>query len=375
VFFRNRFGQHTFLTPLLVLVGLLSTTSAMHASKIAVVIDSSAATTVLNALLNRDLTIEEALKIAQLPGNLGLIRKAQSYGRPANTLLFAQALVAAARQDTTYLDRSEFRFDDVRDRVVETKEVLAALNDPKSNRLVAVEERVAMFTPTELTGTVTAYLVAGGTSGGFAFNDSRFYLNVKRFPSAPLASTVMEHEMYHVVQTLAGAGFVPSMSSLQCLANKPRMADIAGLFDSLSEEGTASYVGDVLALRSDSTDKVVDQERQRVQRNVDMVHRSVTQLELSVHGLATNASVTSADVYELGFYGDEVLYALGYVMARAIVQEQGDSAMGELIAKPGAVFVLRYVHLKAYGKSKLVPALAPESVLWAQQISACFDQK
>jgi hypothetical protein len=77
----------------------------------------------------------------------------------------------------------------------------------------------------------------------------------------------------------------------------------------------------------------------------------MTQLELSVHGLITNASVTPADIYEVGFYGDAILYSLGYVMARDIAQEQGNSAIGSVIAQPGAEFFIRYVQLKGYGKS------------------------
>ena len=107
-------------------------------------------------------------------------------------------------------------------------------------------------------------------------------------------------------------------------------------------------------------------------RNVDMVDRSIVQLELSVHGLTSGAAVTPEEVYGLGFYGDEVLYALGYVMARAIAQEQGNGAIAELAGAPGAVFVARYASLKGYGKSDAMPGLKPETLRWAQTLAKCI---
>lgn len=76
-------------------------------------------------------------------------------------------------------------------------------------------------------------------------------------------------------------------------------------------------------------------------------------------------------MYALGFYGDEVLYALGYVMARAIAREQGNRALGELIGLPGAAFVERYLSLRSYGKDADAPALKPGTIHWARTLSAC----
>ncbi|GGY56785.1 hypothetical protein GCM10007387_44180 [Pseudoduganella albidiflava] len=49
-------------------------------------------------------------------------------------------------------------------------------------------------------------------------------------------------------------------------------------------------------------------------------------------GLTTGAQVGDDDIYALGFYGHEALHALGYVMARAIVAEEGKGAIAELTA-------------------------------------------
>ncbi|WBS04667.1 hypothetical protein OU994_10480 [Pseudoduganella sp. SL102] len=88
-------------------------------------------------------------------------------------------------------------------------------------------------------------------------------------------------------------------------------------------------------------------------------------------GLTTGAQVSYEDIYALGFYGHEALYALGYVMARAIVAEEGKDAIAELTGRPGALFVERYRKVKAYGQSDAVPALHAGTLRSAGQLAAC----
>lgn len=69
-------------------------------------IDTTAAKANLLALGNPMLTHEEALKIAQLPGNHGIIRKQNEFRIPVTEEVFADALVAAA-QGRTVTDSRE----------------------------------------------------------------------------------------------------------------------------------------------------------------------------------------------------------------------------------------------------------------------------
>ena len=341
-------------------------------------VDDSAARAVLDAVMNPNLTLRDALPIAKLPGNEGLIRKAHSYGRPADDDLFARALVAAAHQDHSYQDPSKFHFDEVRDHAAQTKEVIAALEDPARHFLATAETRIKMFTPQDLSGKATGFLVVGGTSGGFAFGDPEFFLNLQLFPSAVLASTIMEHELFHAVQGMAESANKPTAAVVGCIAKRPGGENIEDFFNSLSMEGTASEVGDLLALPIQGADAATAKERTEFVQNVELVKLHVTQLELSVHGLATNATPTYEEVYAAAFYGTQELYGLGYVMARAIAQQDGNVAISRLISQPGAQFVARYTNLANYGKSDSTPALGRETELWAQQITACSaraDQK
>lgn len=343
---------------------------AAAAQAVTVTIDTDSTKAVLGAVLNPALTMAEALRIAALPGNQGLIRKARSYGRPGTDELFAKALMAAAHRDDAAADPGVFLFGPVRDHAQQIRATLAKLEDPASNLLASVKARMAEFTPSSASGHATGYLIVGGTSGGFAFGGPEFFLNLDRFPSAALAATLMEHELFHAIQGIARTSRDASTAEAACLAKIPHSKELSRLFMSLEMEGSASLVGDVIAMPA-GIDEESDKARKQMLRKVGQVGQSITLLELSIHGLTTGAKVGYGDIYALGFYGEEVLYTLGYVMARAIAAEEGNGAIAELTGQPGALFVERYRKLKSYGKSEAVPVLFPATLQSAEQLAAC----
>lgn len=341
-------------------------------SGVTVVIDTSEAEAVLQAVQNPLLTNEQAMAIAKLPGSQGLIRKALSYDRPASDALFARALVAAAHHEADFDDSSQFHFNAVRDDAAQTTKVLAAFNDATKQLLTQAKARIAMFTPAYLHGTVTGHLVVGGAAYGFAFSgEPAMYLDLEHVKSATLATTILEHELFHSVQMLAMLQHPTPAEVKACVEHMPHGTDIEGIDLALSMEGTASFVGDLLALPEQGMDEATSKEREDFAQIVTERKRHITQLELAVHGLATNAAVTWQDVYAAGFNGDQPFYGIGYVMAKAIARAQGDAAIAGLIDQSGAVFVLRYVNLSSYGKDSATPALGKETVLWARQIASC----
>lgn len=342
---------------------------ASPASNITVAINDDAARAVLRAVQDEALTMAAALEVARLPGSQGLIRKARSYGRPGTSELFAKALVAAAHHDSSYQDPGKFNFEDVREHAAATSAVLTALESPALHRLATAEARIAQFTPPDLRGKVNGYLVVGGTAGGFAFGDPEFFLNLQMFPSAVLAATIMEHELFHAVQGLAMAAHKAPASATACIERLPGGTATANLLRSLEMEGTAALVGDELALPTTGADEPTAKERADFDKNVSLVKLHVTQLELAVHGLATGVALTPDDVYAANFYGYQEMYGLGYVMAQAIAKEGGAAALQQAITEPGALFVLRYTRLPGYGNT--LPVLGRETVARAAAIAAC----
>lgn len=356
----------TWLTAVAVLVAA----GPLHAADMKLAIDPGAASAVMDALETPNLDLDRARAIARLPGNQGLIRKARSYGRPADDESFAQALVAAAKGDDKAPDPSRFEFGRVRAHVAQLRRVLADLQNPATGLIDAAKQRIARYAPADIDAAIAGYFVVGGTSGGFAFGDPEFFLNLDYFPDATLAATILEHELYHAVQGAAVASPAREAALKQCLARVGTPAHLDDLFGSLMQEGTAAAVGDVLALPKDGTGAIAD-ERRKFARNVNMVGRSVTLLELSTHALATGA-VEYDGIYELGFYGDEILYSLGYVMAKAIERERGPQAIAALIRdRSGARFVDAYRRLNGYAKSDDMPALGAKTLDWAKRMAAC----
>lgn len=354
---------------LLFIVLLLAVATPATAADLKLTIDASAARAVLDALETPTLDRERALVIAHMPGNQGLIRKARSYGRQADEASFAAALVAVAHGDTAYQDASGFAFARVVPHIAQLRRVLAELENPATGLIEQARRRIALFTPPTLATAITGYFVVGGTSGGFAFGDPEFFLNLDYSPDATLATTILEHELYHAVQGVAAPPKPRLTAIAQCLKRAATPPHLDDLFGALVQEGTASAVGDVLALPKDMTGPAAD-ERKKFARNVAMVDRSVTLLALSTHALATRA-VGYDPIYALGFYGDEILYALGYVMAKAIEREQGPQAIAALLTDPtGADFINRYRALKAYG-SEGAPKLDARTLAWAARMARC----
>ncbi|RYY42574.1 MAG: hypothetical protein EOP59_09700 [Sphingomonadales bacterium] len=347
-------------------LALLASAGPAQAQSLTVKVDAEAARAVLAAVRNPALTQEQALAVARLPGNQGLIRKVKSYNRPADESRLAEALLAAA-QNRASAEDANYKFAAVRDAADKIAPVVEALADPAS--LIGVQARIALFTPARVTGHAAGYLIVGGPAGGFAFGEPEFYLNIARFPAASLARVIMAHELFHGVQGLAMGLKPPSAAAKACLARIPEAENLGNLFASLQQEGMASWVGDVLALPADDADAKAA--RDKAQRGMDLVGRSITLLGLSTHALASGSTISYDDIYGLGFYGDEILYSLGYVMVRAIAKEHGNAAVAELIDQPGAAMVMRYVSLASYGKDKDTPALDPETVTWAKRLAAC----
>jgi len=98
------------------------------------------------------------------------------------------------------------------------------------------------------------------------------------------------------------------------------------------------------------------------------IHDSATLLEMSVTGLKSANAVSYDDVYDVGFLGTASLYNIGYVMAKAIVENDARKPRGIPQTAPYK-FVLRYTQLPAYGMDKDHPTLGPNTIDAANQLA------
>ncbi len=338
-----------------------------------ITIEGSSARAVLAAVQNPALTREQAMRIAAMPGNQGLVRKENSYGRHATTQSLAEALFAVAHGETPAAD-FRFRFERLKPRAQALGALLDRIEANPTTFRDWVITRVNAFSPPNPKVAITGHLIAGGTSGGFSFGEPEFFLNLNYFDEFDTARVVMAHELYHAVQgayavqpkdwwTQQAAQSGPhAMLAKQCATNSE-------LFEALYEEGSASYVGDLLQLKG-ATGPGATKLLSDFEDGLSDIDRSTTLLELSVIGLNAPQPVPYDDVYALGFYVPEILYKLGYVMSRAIAVDQGPPALTAALGHPGNAFAARYLALPLYGKDKDHPKLGPNTVAAIERLQA-----
>ena len=256
-----------------------------------------------------------------------------------------------------------FRFEDVKAHAKELTALVDRIEGATSGFQDWVTARVARFTPPDTNVDIIGYLVVGGTSGGFAFAEPTFFLNLAYFNEFEAAKVVMAHELYHAVQgALADTAMAwwarPGALKGKQGALASRCADTAQLFTDLYQEGSASYVGDPLLLTGEEG-PLAKKTRGEMEAGLAQMGNSRTLLELSVTGLEAPKPVPYENVYALGFYSPEILYKLGYAMARAIAVDESPQALAAFLRQPGYKFAAHYVGLPAYGKDELHPKLGP----------------
>jgi hypothetical protein len=337
-------------------------------------IDTSAARRVLQALQNSHLNRADALAIAALPGNAAMIEKISSFRKPASADLFADALLAAATSQAS--SQGMFHFDRVRTNAASNLATLDVIDQSSGDFKAWVVERVSAFSPDSLQIAAKGIIIAGGPAAGFAFHDPTAYLNINTFSGDPVAvRVIMAHEIFHAIQAIAAAAVtdrrVLSFDEKEFARLKTAKARkcylLEAIFGEFMQEGTASYVGDVMTLTGEEgpSSKWL---KKRFEEGLDSVRDSITLLDLSVIGLTATPHVSYERVYSLGFYNREPLYYPAYVVARAIAADQGPKALAAVIDQPGSEFLRRYIALPLYGKDEAHPRLGPETERWVRRL-------
>jgi len=353
-------------------IGLLLPASgwAMH-----VTVDSTSARAVLAAVQNPSLTAEEATRVAEMKGNQGLVQKAVSYQMPATTEVLAEALLAAAHGTPAANPTAKsFRFEEVKARAKDLTALVDRIDGDARGFKDWVTARVALFSPADAQVEITGYLIVGGPSGGFAFGEPTFFLNLAYFSEFEAARVVMAHELYHAVQGALAEHPSAWWARPGALKGKHgtlarRCAETAQLFTDLYQEGSASYVGDPTLL-SGEEGPLAKKTREDMVAGLSQLGNSRTLLELSVTGLEAPTPVPYEKVYALGFYMPEILYKLGYTMARAIAVDAGSAALAAFLSQPGFKFAAHYAALPKYGKDDNHPKLGPNVIAALERLKA-----
>lgn len=343
--------------------------NAATATTVTIHVDDARAT--LLAMQNPSLSRAQALAIAQLHGNQAALRKLHEFKISSTTEDFANALYASAHdtKPTAETERA-ILLDLVKPKASALLALLQQIEANPQSFQQAIEARIALFTPANADIHLEGYVVAAGDGGGYSFGGTEFFLNIGFNDDLILARSTTTHELYHAVQGAFSKDREMKLDSLSSPASQ-RCANVEQLFANLYEEGTAMFVEDVSLLPQSHSPAAA-----RMQTDMDegMAHipTSDTLLEMSVISLNTVEPVPYDDLYDVGFLGHGVLYNIGYVMARAIVESDGPQGLAALLRKPPYNFVLRYTQLAAYGKDKDHPRLGPNTLDAATRLAnAC----
>jgi pyruvate/2-oxoacid:ferredoxin oxidoreductase beta subunit len=215
-------------------IGVLTFVRAAYsAAAVTVTVNTESAKAVLVALENPSLTHEEALEIARMTGNQGIIRTQNEFKISVTNDSFANALWAAAHgQMVTDPTETALYFDIVQPKAAK---LLALTNEIEANPQAfrgSIEKRIALFTPPGSEIHLQGYIVAGGDGGGYAFGGTEFYLNLEFNDDMAVAKTATTHELYHAVQgAFAGKPGSAVEAPAQTLSHAQRAcANIAHLF-------------------------------------------------------------------------------------------------------------------------------------------------
>lgn len=192
---------------------------------------------------------------------------------------------------------------------------------------------------------ITVYFIAGGVSGGFAFeNDSRaFYANLVR-ADGDLNGVVlnMAHEAYHVMQIAA-----QRRAGINALwVSNEKVPPVERLLMGVLAEGTANYVAD--PTRSTAAGANMESARERYRRNA-LPARVAENFALfdTVLKEVREGRITWSEAYKKGFTSenDDSFYFVGYEMAKALERYCGRKCIGGLFEMPPVEFFRHYIAL------------------------------
>jgi hypothetical protein len=355
------------ITFLIFIAGAICFGLPLHSQQINV--DTASARAVLKALQDPKLTYEQAMSIARLDGNQGMIREMRELAEADTDQQFARALVAAAHDQVAGNAQEEhYNFPSVK---ASTASVLFLLDQVEHGFGEEIRSRILPYAAKAQKASVRGFVVAGGDGAGYAFGDEDFYINIANNDDILMVKQVMIHEAYHGIQ---GAAYHEDTNHWSKTLTGPAdlirgrfCSQVAELFMDMRNEGTAMYVAPDEMLRNATgpTGKRLYAEYLYGKNHLD---DSAGLLEISVASLQAPHPAPYKLVYNIDFFGRGIVYYVSSAMAGAIADIDGPGAIGEVIQQPGYEFVLRYTRLMSYGKDPAHPRLGENIVHAAQML-------
>lgn len=281
----------------------------------------------------------DVAEIAKLTGNRRLIEQAARFDPTATTERFVATLREAASGKTPSPD--PFAFGRTKDRLRETRALLEKIEADPDALAAAVRARIARYTPPDLKFRVTVYVVAGGTSDGFARNDT-FCVALDYFrDDMEGLKLLMAHELFHI----ARSAMVKRAGGAESSVTAPNFARAVALLDQTMNEGVASRVGDPLETKGGGS--YVDWFRKKFQRNLERLDADFALFDTILYRDFHDPGAPADLLYRIGFSGtwDSPLYFVGYEVARVVEEAEGAPAVTRCLSRGPICFFEKYLEL------------------------------
>jgi hypothetical protein len=318
---------------------------APDASPVTMYFDYAGAEAIVDALERDSLSQADVDSLLRIHGVRRMVENVTRFVPQAGVPQFRDEIRTFARTKRG----GEFnRFFQFSDAWRERGRVRALIGSLRSNEPAIVRESLAQldrYRPDTGPLRIGVYLVAGGVSDGFAFEDGSraFYANLVR-AGGDYNGVVWNavHEAYHVMQMAAqqrSGHFVAWISD----ASAP---PVERLVAATLLEGTANFVSD--PTRSTAPGTEMEQQRARYARNAQpaQVAASFARFDRVLKELREGRMTWEAASGE-GLSGDphDAFYFVGYEMAKAIDRHCGSACIGRLFSQPPVEFFRQYVAL------------------------------
>jgi hypothetical protein len=245
----------------------------------------------------------------------------------------------------------------------ERERIRALLAHLRENEQAVLERVLAIMGPyTPETGPLhlKAYLMAGGTSTGFARTTPEgdvFYYNLADAAGDwEGAMAHVTHETFHIVQKAAYRR-VPSLAAIADSVESLPLAEFT--LATVVGEGTADLVSDPERFGGGGPEIARMRARFRTDAEPARVRANFALFDTTFQQVARK-EITWREVLDRGFMSNPRFYALGFQMAKAIERHCGPECIRRLLQQRPVEFFLQYISLYRE-HPEIVGRFAPET--------------
>lgn len=330
--------KNTLKICLLLLISILPGKPA-SAQRVTIEFDYSNADVTLNILEAKVVGPQAFEELIRLKSTETLVGKVKGYDKTATLETLRQSL--ASIKDGKQLSMDSFRWKFSLDKAAESRKLLGEIQkDEDAIRTTLVNAFKKYLNPARQFRATVHFLI-GGASAGFATDDENFYIGLQWY-KGDMEGVVwmLQHELFHSIQFLSYKDRDRDLAKL----NEQQKA-VYTFAERLYQEGTATYVADVMKF---SKDKPYVKSMQDIQQeNRARMPSNFVLLDTIIYRLYNDQKVNYEDLDPLGFSfpWKNPMYFVGYEMCKTIERVNGGGSIKKYLHQNPVTFIKDYVEI------------------------------